>query len=197
MVKRMARGFIVKRGSSYRVMVSYTDDYGKRVQVTGTATSSPKAEKLKTALLSEIDKGNYVKSSKLSVKAHLTQWLDDYVTPNLSPNTAETYRFIAKKHIIPALGDVALSKLRPQLVQNLYSEKLKEGLSHATVQKIHNILHKCLENAVRTGLIMRNPLVGVDCPKVQRREMTTMNETDIHLLLDYAQSSPYYSLFYT
>jgi len=27
--------------------------------------------------------------------------------------------------------------------------------------------------------------------------MTTMNETDIHLLLDYAQSSPYYSLFYT
>jgi integrase len=193
----MARGFIVKRGSSYRVMVSYTDDYGKRVQVTGTATSSPKAEKLKTALLSEIDKGNYVKSSKLSVKAYLTQWVDDYVTPNLSPNTAETYRFIAKKHIIPALGDVALSKLRPQLVQSLYSEKLKSGLSHATVQKIHNILHKCLENAVRTGLIMRNPLVGVDCPKVQRREMTTMNETDIHLLLDYAQSSPYYSLFYT
>ena len=51
----MARGFIVKRGNGYRVMVSYTDDYGKRVQVTGTASSSPKAEKLKTALLAEID----------------------------------------------------------------------------------------------------------------------------------------------
>jgi len=178
-------------------MVSYTDDYGKRVQVTGTAPSSPKAEKLKTALLSEIDKGNYAKPSKLTVKAHFTQWLDDYVTPNLSPNTAETYRFIAKKHIIPVLGDMALSKLRPQLVQSLYSEKLKSGLSHATIQKIHNILHKCLENAIRTGLIIRNPLTGVDCPKAQRREMTTMNETDIHLLLDYARTSPYYSLFYT
>jgi len=193
----MARGFIVKRGNGYRVMVSYTDDYGKRVQVTGTASSSPKAEKLKTALLAEIDKGNYQKPSKLTVKAHFTQWLDDYVTPNLSPSTTDTYRFITKKHIIPVLGDVALSKLRPQLVQNLYSEKLKSGLSHATIQKIHNILHKCLENAVRTGLIMRNPLVGVDCPKIQRREMTTMNEVDIHLLLDYARNSEYYPLFYT
>jgi len=94
----MARGFIVKRGNGYRVMVSYTDDYGKRVQVTGTASSSPKAEKLKTALLAEIDKGNYQKPSKLTVKAHFTQWLDDYGTPNLSPSTTDTYRFITKKH---------------------------------------------------------------------------------------------------
>jgi len=90
-----------------------------------------------------------------------------------------------------------LTALRPQSVQSLYSDKVKSGLSNATVQKIHNILHKSLENAVKTGLIVGNPLSAVECPKVQRRGMTTMNETDIHLLLDYAQTSPYYSLFYT
>ena len=65
----MARGFIIKRGNGYRVMVSYTDDYGKRVQVTGTASSSPKAEKLKTALLAEIDKGNYDVAQKYLANA--------------------------------------------------------------------------------------------------------------------------------
>ena len=48
-----------------------------------------------------------------------------------------------------------------------------------------------------TGLLIRNPLVAVDCPKAQRPEMVTMNETDIHILLEYVKTILYCSLFYT
>ncbi len=74
---------------------------------------------------------------------------------------------------------------------------MQEGISNATIQKIHNILHKALDNAVKTGLMVNNPLSMVERPKVQRRGMTTMTVTDIHILLEYARTSPYHSLYYT
>ena len=36
-----------------------------------------------------------------------------------------------------------------------------------------------------------------EAPKVKRHEMRIMNESDIHILLEYAKDTPYYALFYT
>jgi len=130
-------------------MVSYIEG-GKRVQVTKTASSKRQAEKLRTQLLVEKDKGILIKPNRLTIQDHFIHWIDDYVVPNLSPITAETYRFLIKKHICPRLGNISLQALRPQTVQSLYSDGIKSGLSNATVRKIHNILHKALENAVKT-----------------------------------------------
>jgi integrase len=193
----MARGSITQRGDSFRVRVDYYDLNGRRRQVSGTAPSFRKAELLSTKLQGEVDRGTFLKPSKIKVEAFLCQWLENYVVPSLSASTAETYGFMIRHHILPQLGNIPLATLQPQAIQNLYAGMIKDGLSTATVRKTHNILHKSLENAVKMGLIIRNPLVAVECPKLHSREMTTMNETDIHLLLDYAQNSPYYSLFYT
>jgi len=46
-------------------------------------------------------------------------------------------------------------------------------------------------------MIARNPADAVDVPKVKRHEMRVMSETDIHIFLEYAKSTPYYALFYT
>ncbi len=124
-------------------------------------------------------------------------WLESYVAPNLTPVSAETYKFITNKHILPRLGNILLSNLRSQVVQKLYSDMIKSGLSSATIQKTHNILHKALEIAVKNSVLMRNPLIGVELPKVERPDMITLNETDIHLVLDRARESEYYPLWYT
>lgn len=193
----MARGSIVQRGNSYRVMVSYTNEFGKRVQVTKTASSSPKAEKLRTALLAEIDKGTFVKPSKLTVKAYLEQWLDGHVRSTVGPRTHELYEYLSRKYIIPILGDICLSNLRPQHIQTLYADKLQEGLSPRTTQLLHVTLHKAFSNAVKTGILVRNPCDGVDQPKVQRHEMKTMTEDGITRFLNATRKTEYYSLFYT
>jgi len=54
-----------------------------------------------------------------------------------------------------------------------------------------------LGNAIKLGMLYRNPLDSVERPKVVRTEMKTLNETDIHLILDRAQADEYYQLFYT
>jgi hypothetical protein len=48
---------------------------------------------------------------------------------------------------------------------------------------MHITLHKALKNAIKTGLISRNPIDLVDPPKVERHEMKTMTEEDNQVYL--------------
>ena len=192
----MARGSVKARGNSYRVRISYQDEAGKRHQVSKTASGSNQAEKLRTQLLGELDKGILAKPSKTTIGIYLEQWLKSYVASTVAPRTHESYAYIAKKHLIPALGQIKLCNLRPQHLQQLYADKLKQGLSPRTVQLLHVTLHKALKNAIKTGLLSRNPLDMVDPPKVERHEMKTMTEEDISRFLNEARKGDYYSLFY-
>ncbi|MFC2033679.1 tyrosine-type recombinase/integrase, partial [Chloroflexota bacterium] len=109
----------------------------------------------------------------------------------------ELYSYICNKHVIPTLGSILLFEIKPQHLQRLYADKLASGLSGRTVQIIHVTLHKALKNAVKTGQLIRNVADAVDSPKIQRREMRVMSETDLHIFLEYAKDTPNYALFYT
>jgi len=190
------KGSIVARGNSYRIRVSYRDAQGRRQFISKTASTKREAERVSAALLAEVGKGGYCKPAKITLKAHLEQWLDGHVRSTVSPSTHELYRIMAQKHLIPALGAIPLHQLSPQHIQALYADKLQQGKSPRTVQLIHVCLHKALDGAVRTGMLARNPLDFVDPPKAERREMKTMTEDDISRFLNEARKGEYYSLFY-
>jgi integrase len=194
------KGSIVNRNGNYSIVLNLEHDpeTGKRKQQWIAVKGNKKeAERQLNEMVNQFNHGSFVKPTKLTVRDHFTQWLDSYAVPNLSPATVESYRFIATKHIYPRLGNITLTALRPQAVQALYSDMVKSGLTNATIRKIHNCLHVCLENAIKTGLLANNPLNMVQCPKIIRREMKTMSVTDIHLVLDRARESEYYPLWYT
>jgi integrase len=171
---------------------------GKYIQHSETVVGThPEAEKRLRQLLTDLDKGIFVRPGKATVGEYLVRWLSDYVKPNLSPSTHALYSIICTKHIIPTLGNVALAKLKPTQLQHLYAAKQEAGLSNRTVQLIHTTLHKALKNAVKAGLLSRNVAEAVDRPKITRHEMKVMNETDLHLFLEMAQNTEYYALFYT
>jgi len=192
----MARGSIVQRGNSYRIRISYQDDSGKRQQISKTASGKGRAEKLRTQILSELDKGIFAKPSKLTVGTYLEQWLKGHVASTVAPSTFESYAYIVKKYLLPARGSLKLCNLNPQHLQRFYADKLQQGLSPRSVQLMHITLHKALKNAMKTNLISRNPIDLVDPPKVERHEMKTMTEEDISIFLDKARKGDYYALFY-
>jgi len=192
----MARGSIVARGNSYRVRISYQDDAGKRHQVSKTASGKGRAEKLRTQILSELDKGIFAKPSKLTVGTYLEQWLKSHVASTVAPTTFESYSYIVKKYLIPGLGNIKLCNLKPQHLQRFYADKLQLGLSPRSVLHMHITLHKAFKSAFKTGVLSRNPIDLVDPPKVERHEMKTLTEEDIGRFLDEARKGDYYSLFY-
>jgi len=170
---------------------------GKRKQQWISIKGTKKdAEKRLAELLHQLDNGIFSKPGKTTLADYLRQWLKDYCRANLSPRTAEGYESIVQCHLIPSLGQIPLTQLKPEHLQHVYSDKLSAGLSHRTIRYIHVTLRKALHDAVRLGIIVRNPVDAVKPPRIQRPEMRTMNESDIHIFLEFAKSTPYYALFY-
>lgn len=201
------RGHIEKRGkNSYSIVVSMGKDpnTGKyRYQWVSVKGTKKDAEKRLSELLHQLDNGTFIKPGKTTIAEFLERWLLDYAWPNLAPRTAEGYQSIIRQHLIPAIGKLPLTQVKPEHLQQYYSEKLASGrcdgkgaLSPTTVSHHHTCLHRALEIALKWSLIVRNPADGVIPPRPQRSEMRTMNEDEVHTFLEFAKTTPYYALFY-
>ncbi|MFC1964752.1 tyrosine-type recombinase/integrase [Chloroflexota bacterium] len=195
------RGHIVKRyKNSYSIVLNLGVDpaNGRRKQqwisVKGTKKET---EKKLSELLHQIDSGVFTKPSKSTLASYLTQWLNDIRLSNLAQRTTEGYESIVRCHLIPSLGQLYLTQLKPGHLQRLYSNKSAGGFSNRTIHYIHVTIHKALQDAVRLGILARNVADAVKPPKVQRQEIRTMNEHDIHIFLEFAKSTLYYAIFYT
>lgn len=195
------RGHIVKRyKNSYTIVLSLGVDpaTGKKKQQWVSVKGTKKdAEKRLAELLHQLDNGTFMKPCKTTLAEFLERWLKDYAKPNLSPRGFERYESIARVHLIPSLGSIPITQLRPEHLQRHYTAKLNEGLNPLTVRYLHVVIHKALQTAVKWGLVSRNVADGVDVPRARRTEMQTWDEDDIARFLEGAKDSPYYALFYT
>lgn len=192
---------IRKRGkSSYEITISLGKDAttGKYQyhweNVKGTKKD---AEKRRNELLHQLNTGAFIKPGKTTVAEYLTRWLTDYVKPNLSPRGYERYESIVRVHLIPGIGHIALTQLKPEHLQRHYTIKLNEGSRPLTVRYHHTVIHKALQTAIKWGLVNRNAADGVDVPKNGRKEMQVWNDDEVRQFLDTAKDSIYFALFHT
>ena len=202
------RGSIFKRSKdSWTVILNLGRDpsTGKRKQQWVTVKGPKKAaEKRLAELQHQLDTGGYIKPDKVTLGSFLDQWLQDYVWPNLSAETAQAYDIMARKHLIPALGNIPLQQLTPARVQAYYTQKLtsgrrdgKGGLSPRTVHHHHELLHVALERAVKWQLVQRNVADSVDAPKYRPKEMRTFDQESMLAFLESVRETEYYPVFYT
>ncbi|MBI4332463.1 MAG: site-specific integrase [Chloroflexi bacterium] len=194
------RGHIVKRGKdSYTIVLSLGNDpaTGRRLRQWVSVKGNKKdAEKKLGELLHQLDTGSFMTPGKTTVAEYLERWLTDY-RANLSPRGFERYRDIIRAHLIPDLGAIPLTQLRPEHLQRHYTAMLKSGRSAGTVRYHHAVLHVALQTAVKWGLVVRNVADAVDAPKKRGVEMQTWDEDDVNHFLEAAKDSPYHHIFLT
>ena len=156
-------------------------------------------------LLLNIRKGTYIKQPKqVTLAIWLRQWLDSYVASSLSPKTGQSYEQELRCYLIPDLGGIRLTELRPHHIQNYIAKALSEGrrhrtggLSSRTVQYHYRILSKSLDDAIRMGLIAVNACKGVSAPRPVRRDIPSIGLEDVTKLLSAIHDSSYYLFYYT
>ena len=104
----------------------------------------------------------------------LEQWLDiwrkQYLS-NVKPGTVCHYESVCRLHIVPALGNTPLVKLRTPAIQKFYIDLQEKGLSPKYIKNIHGCLHKALDIAVRIDYITKNPTSACIIPRVIQKEM--------------------------
>src|SRR6266851_5910471 len=84
---------------------------GKRLMATSTVRGGRKdAERELRRLLRDLDTGEHVEPNRITVQAWISPWLDT-VRAEVSPNTHERYADIVRGFLVPAIGNLPLSKL--------------------------------------------------------------------------------------
>jgi len=152
--------------------------YGKTRKVT--------ADKLARALADRTS-GHTFDTENMTVGEYLDRWLNDSDKGSVRTSTYERHEQIVRLHLKPALGRLKLSKLTPAHVQGLYRDKLDSGLSPATVQKIHTVLHKALTQALKWNMIPRNAADVVKAPRPVPEEMHPLSPDEARNLIEAAR----------
>jgi integrase len=169
------------------------DGNGKRPQIfrdmPKEKNTKAEAKRVGRLLLNELEAGTFVAPSDLTVAEHLESWLADVVCHQVGARTRDRYEGIVRTHLIPRLGGVKLSALRPDQVQRCYAEMLDAGLAPPSVRKAHVVMHSALRHAVRMRLIARNPSDDLMLPKVRRPEIKALTDEQVGAMLTAAQGS--------
>ena len=132
-----------------------------------------------------------------TVAQWLQTWYDLYAKQNIRESTQIQYSYFMNQLVIPQIGEVPLSQLTGLRLQILYQDlringrvhsqkRASSGLSPKTVRSVHMFLHAALEQAVRAGIIAKNPTMECKPPKLDRKEMKVIQPEQIG---DYLQAA--------
>lgn len=189
------RGYVGRKGSNtwlVRITLGYDANGKQRSHSETVHGTKAQAEQVLSRLLREIDTGALMEPTRLSVGEYLERFVSDYAAIHTSQKTYERYRGIVRQHLLPALGNVALSKLSPGQLQAYYSQALSLGLARATVRKHHVVVHRALQLGVKQGLLSFNVADRVEPPRPDQTEMKTFDAAQTARLLREAQGSRVY-----
>lgn len=124
-----------------------------------------------------------VGDDRQTVGQYAERWLE-MLRPAVKPRTLLRYSEDLRLHVLPTLGTVKLARLSAQHVQSLYSALLAEGkLSSTTIFQVHTTLSHALKDAMRLGIIPRNPCTLVTPPRPVHVEMHVLTPAQVGTLL--------------
>ena len=142
-----------------------------------------------------VNDGLLTTSEDSTFGAFLDRYLTEIAPQSCKAHTIHTYGVLIKHHIRPELGEVKLSKLRPDQLQHLYHTLSLKGLSKQTVHHVHSIIKHTLSYALKWGLVPRNVALAVDAGAPQRKAPVVWSRVEVQKFLEASKNHPLYALF--
>ncbi len=151
-------------------VVEFTDASGKTKSFSAKLRKNVQAklDKYKADVLLDV----YVQPNAMTLKEWVKHWLDTYKKPSLRPTTFNTYQTLLKVHITANLGDKKLQEVTTDDLQRLIVDMKS---SPRTKKDIFSILKSCLAKAIEKNYIKKNPVNGIELPKVEKKERAVLS----------------------
>lgn len=186
--RRSTRGSIRRRGDSWEVSFRAGTDptTGEAVRVGETVRGSHvDAERRLTAMLREHDVTGIVPDRSETVASFAKVWLD-HVSHRVKPITLKRYRELLAVHVIPTIGSVRMTELRPAGVQATIDGVLRRR-SPGTAVNAYRVLSEMLAEAVRWGVIATNPAAAIRPPRAPRPKLHVPDQETCSAILERVQ----------
>ena len=162
---------------SYQITVSLGRDiFGKKLIETTTYTPdvSLTPRKRKKAVEdfarefeTQIKNGVALDGRKITLQAFVERWKEEWAAQKLQPGTVEKYMKELNDKVLPKIGHLKLTELKPATLNSLFIAMTKDGArqdgkpggySRATIKKTQDVLSSVLRTAVEWEMIEKNPM---------------------------------------
>jgi integrase len=94
------------------------------------------------------------------------------VLRKMAKSTQDRYEGVIKNYLMPAFGKLALRDLTPMTLDRYFAGLSQGELSQESLDKIRDVLASILKRAIRHGLLVRNPIEGLELPRAKRGRIT-------------------------
>ena len=175
----------------------YTDPILHKQKSVSAITERECRQKLKE-VFAKITTGVYVTPNKKKIKEWAVEWLDS--KENLKPGTRADYKRHIDQYIVPQIGNIYITDLRPIHCQEFLQQIKKPDLNGKvrtakTVNNILGTLHSMLESAVRLEMIASNPADKLEKPKVEKKPVKVIEKANQFDFINAAQNSVYRDIY--
>jgi len=143
-------------------------------------------------------------ANRITVEEFLIdQWLPS-IEMTLRPTTFINYVANLKAHVVDYIGSLQIHELDGPKLNALYAELLRSGrrrggapgLSPTTVRRVHAVLRRAFKDAVRWGLLEKNPVESCDPPRLARPDvMRTWSLDELKTFLRLAERDEWHELW--
>jgi hypothetical protein len=154
---------IFARGGGY--VVVYRDPAGK--QRKNSARTLAEARAIKSAMTTDVRRGEWRAQSSVRFAEHWPQWLRNYAgrtSRGFRETTREDYRADLEQHAVPFFGRMRLSEIEPRHVKEWLTKLADDGLAAGTLRNCLAPVRAMLADAAEDGIIRSNPAAGVRIP---------------------------------
>ena len=164
----------------------------KRRWINLKTTSKRQAERELAKRVAQQTDGTLPPPTKQTVSTLLEQYIESRKLAGRAPATLLNYAHHAER-ISARIGGVHITDLQPQHLRSLYAAELADAdkrfqgekrLSPTTVRHEHDLLRAALRDAVRQGILIRNPADMVSPPRRDRQEQKVLGPEEAARLLE-------------
>ena len=193
--RRRRKGSVRWREEINKYVIDFYDNLGKR-HIETVGTNWHNANRALDRRMHEINTGIFNHSMKeVAFKNYAKSWIEGKV--KVKPATKVSYSGILSNHLIPYFGDARIADIKRKNIQDFVKAKLEENsLSSKSINNILLVLHQILRDAEVEGLIVRNPYMKIERPRVEKTEKDYLRTEEIKLFLANSDARTF-PLFYT
>lgn len=170
-----------RKDGRYEVRVSGGVDFatGQPIRLSRYAATREDAIQLLHQMSLAVGNKKMIHAQNLTLGSWLDLWMEVYMKNSLKQSTQASYETYANRHFKPALGQMRLRDITPQLLQQFYNYKIEtEKLSPKTINNMNLYLHKALDQAYKEGLMPANPASALNLPKAKRPDIEILTRDE-------------------
>lgn len=113
---------------------------------------------------------------------------------DLKKSTKDHFLYTYNKYIHPVLGNRKVTTLKHSTLRNFYADLLqKSGLKISTLEIIHSLIRKVLQDAVKDDILLKNPCDGIMSEfKTDTTKRKALEEDEQAALINFVSSTKKY-----